>query len=255
MRSHRLGIAIRDISLIDPFQRPALPFQVPGAVALLIDELASRARFTNLLLVLAHPDDAEIWCGGTILKYARAGAKVDIIVMVSDEPHRIEEAIEALRLIHNVTVRFMDGESCVDFSTRQNATSLFELINSGQYGAVITHAPDDIHIDHRRCFELLQLSLFHGRFDTETPRIYVCNSYSGKTGDGRLFEPTNLVDVSEFAEQKQALIAAHKSQRFQYYIDMVDKMDRFYGAMAGVDRAECFKRLMLHKSSSGPGVL
>jgi LmbE family N-acetylglucosaminyl deacetylase len=35
----------------------------------------------NILAIGAHPDDIEFGCGGTLIKYARKGAHLEILVM------------------------------------------------------------------------------------------------------------------------------------------------------------------------------
>ena len=37
----------------------------------------------NVLAVVAHPDDVEMWCGGTLRKYAEQGHKVSIIIVTN----------------------------------------------------------------------------------------------------------------------------------------------------------------------------
>jgi hypothetical protein len=42
-------------------------------------------RIHRVLCIVAHPDDAEFFCGGTLLLLARAGAEVDLVVVTSGD--------------------------------------------------------------------------------------------------------------------------------------------------------------------------
>ena len=35
----------------------------------------------NILAIGAHPDDIEFGCGGTLLKYAKSGGKISLLIL------------------------------------------------------------------------------------------------------------------------------------------------------------------------------
>ena len=44
----------------------------------------------NIVYVLAHPDDAEIWCGGTILTQIEKGDNVKVVYLYSTKDRKRE---------------------------------------------------------------------------------------------------------------------------------------------------------------------
>ncbi|MFT6816024.1 MAG: LmbE family N-acetylglucosaminyl deacetylase, partial [Sphingobacteriales bacterium] len=60
----------------------------------------------DILIFAAHPDDAELGCGGTISKHVRAGKKVGVIDLTKgelgsrgDAELRLEEAENSSKLL------------------------------------------------------------------------------------------------------------------------------------------------------------
>ena len=52
------------------------------------------AKKLNVLAVCAHPDDPEILCGGTLLKYRKQGHNVFIVLTTSGLPGKNQQASE-----------------------------------------------------------------------------------------------------------------------------------------------------------------
>lgn len=202
---------------------------------------------SGIFMLLAHPDDAEIWCGGTILKAAAAGQKVTAAIAVST-PVRRQEAREAATFVSNMELHFLNAQTCTEFSVVEHATEVADILQSYPFQSIITHSREDINPDHRSCYRLLQLALFHTKRGFVVPNIYLCNSYNGLTGDGNIFQPDCYVDISDVVERKEQMIRCHKSQRYDVYIEMCRRMDAFYGLIAGVDRAEGYSRLLIRNS-------
>ena len=45
----------------------------------------------KILVIVAHPDDEVLGCGGTILKHSLNGDSIDLIVMSNGEDARIDK--------------------------------------------------------------------------------------------------------------------------------------------------------------------
>jgi LmbE family N-acetylglucosaminyl deacetylase len=44
-----------------------------------------RETIGRVMVIVAHPDDADSWAGGTVAKFSRSGAKVAYVVVTSGE--------------------------------------------------------------------------------------------------------------------------------------------------------------------------
>lgn len=109
----------------------------------------------DILVVAAHPDDAELGCGGTIAKHTALGDKVGIIDLTRGElgtrgtPETREEEAAASARILGVAVR--DNLELPDGFFQNDAESqlaLIRAIRKYQPRILIANAVYDRHIDH-----------------------------------------------------------------------------------------------------------
>ncbi len=118
-----------------------------------------------VLVVVAHPDDAEFQCGGTLSKWTRRGAAVHHLVLTdgskgtwdrdADQAELVErrrlEQVRASELLGGATVTFLgetDGELVADVTTRDRVC---EVIRRLRPDVVLGHDPWKryrLHPDH-----------------------------------------------------------------------------------------------------------
>ena len=121
------------------------------------------------LIVVAHPDDVEAHCGGTVARLAAGGCDVRLIVCTSGEkgtsdrgmsPERLAERREAeqldaaqvLGITSTIFLRYPDGEVCNDSTLRGQ---IVRQIRAQRPDLVVTHDPEfpwpayTAHRDHR----------------------------------------------------------------------------------------------------------
>ena len=180
----------------------------------------------DALVINAHPDDAEVAMGGTILKMIAQGTKVGILDLTrgelgtrgTDETRKVEADEAAWRM--NLTVRhcinLRDGFFMVD---ERNIHDLIRVIRRYRPQIVFGNPPSDRHPDHDRAHALIKEAFFlSGLIKVETlddnglpqkpwrPRKFFCyiQSYSPA--------PDFVVDISPFWEQKKHVMAAYHSQ-------------------------------------------
>ena len=122
----------------------------------------------DILVLAAHPDDAELGCAGTIAAHVALGQQVGIVDFTRGElgtrgsaKLRAEEA-EASRQVLGVTVRenlgFADGGFVND---RQHQLEIIKMIRRFQPDAVLANAIHDRHPDHGRGAELARDACFY----------------------------------------------------------------------------------------------
>ncbi len=139
-----------------------------------------------MLTVMAHPDDAELWGGGTLAIHAQAGAPVTIAVPRTNEVRDREAAAGAEAL--GAALRLLD---------ELTADSLRGLLTELRPEVVITHNVDDIHPDHQQAAQTLLAALPEVVITTEYPRrIYTCDGYHNLHRDGRPLHLPVIVDVT-----------------------------------------------------------
>ena len=181
----------------------------------------------DILVFAAHPDDAELACSGTILKYTSEGKKVGVVDLTQGElgtrgsaELRAQEAAasaEILGLAIRENLGLRDGFFLND---EVNRLKVIEAIRKYQPEIVLANAYSDRHPDHGRASELINDAVFlSGLTKIETqldgrgqkpwrPRLllhYIQDRY---------IQPDILIDITPYWEQKLAAIRAFKSQFF-----------------------------------------
>jgi len=199
----------------------------------------------RLMAVMAHPDDAEIWCGGTLILHAEKGDAVRICSLsYKGESARGKEAQEgAKRIGCEVELLRLDDTAIRD--TDEAAEQLRRSIDSFRPDTIITHWFDDMHPDHEATFRVLRRALISyflvNAIDDfkAIPRIFCCDTYNSLGLRGP-FEPDRFVDVTRVWEKKVAAINAHKSQLLPIYLAFTEEQCRTHGKAAGTEWAEGF---------------
>jgi LmbE family N-acetylglucosaminyl deacetylase len=233
------------------------------------------------LAVLAHPDDAEFLCAGTLLRlHAEHGWTVHVATMTAgdcgsaehppDEIARVRraEGAAACRAVGfayhclgvlDLRVRYCDAQ----------LDAVCRLLNAVRPHAVFTHSPEDYHLDHEQTSTLVRAAAFaapinnflhrpghaeqHPPLD-RIPHLFYCDPLEGKDQFGRPVPPSTFVDVSSAIDKKAAMLAEHESQRAwlrkHHGVDnLVDSMKAWSGEQgkrAGVNFAEGFRQHLGH---------
>ncbi len=229
---------------------------IAGATLLGAEAFASKTtnESTNkkrkALIIGAHPDDPETGCGGTMLMLRKAGWEVVSVYLtkghggIEGKSHdeaatiRTQEAIEACKILetHPIFMTQIDGNAEV---TKARYAEMQELIAAEKPDIVFTHWPIDSHTDHRVCSTLVYNAWRRLDYNFE---LYYFEVMSGT--QSQLFQPTDYVDISTVANQKQAACLCHKSQNMEtLYNDWHIPMEQFRGLEFRCKRAEAFIHL------------
>ena len=190
-----------------------------------------------ILSLLAHPDDAEFLCAGTLIRLAREhGWQVHIASMAPgdcgsaelppDEIARVRRAEGAAaagvigatyHCVEERDLRIVYGEGPLGRVVR--------LMRQVRPRIVLTHSPADYMLDHEQtsviaraaCFAAAVPNFLCDRISEppldRIPHLYYCDPLEGKDALGRDVLPGFCVDVSGVIDTKAAMLAAHASQR------------------------------------------
>jgi N-acetylglucosamine malate deacetylase 1 len=212
----------------------------------------------RILAVMAHPDDAEIWCGGTIIRHVQAGDEVRIAILAGQAatPRWTETEEGARRLgCRAVPLGFLDTAIR---DTEPAVESLKEIFKSFWPDIILAHWGDDMHPDHEAAFLLVRRALLRtcleaGQDDLAAfPRTFCCDTYES-CGLRGAFNPDRYVDITGVWEAKLAALKAHASQYLSHYVEMISGQGASHGRVAGVALAEVFLYVPLFgRQDTGP---
>ncbi len=187
----------------------------------------------RLLILGAHPDEAEYAAGGLAALYRSFGHVVRMVSVTNGEaghhkvfgPKLIErrklEAANAASVIgaeHEVGDE-RDGRL---WNTEALRERLIRMIRSFKPDLVLSHRPQDYHPDHRN----LGQAVIDAAYLLTVPAICPDVPYLTKMPVfGALFdkftrpcpfEPTVVLDISPVWDRKMAMLEAHESQFFEW---------------------------------------
>ncbi len=222
-----------------------------------------------LLTLLAHPDDAEFLCGGTLLRLADEGWQMHVATMTPGDCGTMTDTrwgISATRtaegkaaadklgaIYHCLDER--DIYVCYDKPTLRKAVDLFRQVAPT---LVFTHAPRDYMMDHEMTSAVARAASFgYGAPNASThpliegscvPTLYYCDPLEGTDPLGHRVEPTTIIDISDQIDAKADLLACHASQRewlrahhgMDEYLESMKRQSRMRGDQANVAFAEAF---------------
>lgn len=181
----------------------------------------------DILVIAAHPDDAELGCSGTIAKQVSKGNKVGIVDLTHGEMGtrgtaelRLQEAEKAAQILGLAARENMGFQDVFFKDDAEHQLKLIEVIRKYQPEIVLANAITDRHPDHGKgsslasnaCFMsgLTKIETWYGGVKQTAwrPKFvyhYIQNNY---------IKPDFIVDISEHWETKVQSIAAFGSQFF-----------------------------------------
>jgi LmbE family N-acetylglucosaminyl deacetylase len=226
--------------------------------------------FSRALVLFAHPDDAEFFCGGTVARWSREGCDVHYVCATdgsagSNEPGTTREAMRAIReqemraaaeILGVTSVTFLgevDGFLAVTPETRRKVTREVRRLRPD-----VLVAPDPSrlwsgsgyinHADHKAAGELALCAVMpdaptrvmfqelegEGLEPFEVPNLYLSAE-----------EADTFVDITDTLEVKLKALSAHASQLGPDVEERVTARARELGERAGCEFAEGFRGFRL----------
>jgi N-acetylglucosamine malate deacetylase 1 len=148
----------------------------------------------DVLAIMAHPDDAELLCGGSLAKSAAAGQRVGIVDLTAGEmgsqgtPELRAREAEAAARILGIAVRRCAGlrDSLLENDERTRM-AVVALLRELRPRVVVTHWKVGRHRDHRIASELVRDACF-------------LSALRRLDAPGEPFRPVKLVHATAFRE-------------------------------------------------------
>ena len=223
----------------------------------------------NVLAIGSHPDDVEVFCAGTLLKYRRAGHRVFLALTTSGNigsnliegrqniaRTREAEQLEAARF-YDAQVRFLrhDDQGLLDGPELRRG--LIEAIRWADPQVIFTNYPGDRSTDHNVTGTVVgrvMLSLPGKNVPAGgTPLQGKPSLFYWDTAAGLDFQPEAYVDISAEMETKLQALACHQSQyawmdtfQIHNFADHCRIMSELRGLQAGCRYAEGFRAFRIH---------
>ncbi|MBI3411026.1 MAG: PIG-L family deacetylase [Planctomycetes bacterium] len=190
-------------------------------------------RSPRLLILGAHPDDADYAAGGLAAFYRRAGHVVHMVSMTNgDAGHhltfgpdlarrRLGEANAAAAVI-GATYEILDLHDGELLPTIENRRRVIALIRVFMPDLVLTHRPNDYHPDHRYTSQLLQDAAYMVTVPAIVPDVphLAANPVVAYLPDDFTrpypFEPTVAIDVGPVFDQIVSMLHCHASQFYEW---------------------------------------
>lgn len=223
-------------------------------------------QFQRVMAIIAHPDDAEFTCSGTLALWAGQGAEIGYVVCTDGgkgggDPSLSPEQLAAVRRAEQRAAADLLGAKEVVFlghpdgELSQVAGLEAELalhIRRFRPDILLTFdpwQPYQLHPDHR----VVGLAALNAVLAAGNPRFFPGQLTEGvqahRAETVYLFstdQPDAWVDITETFDRKMAAIDCHSSQVGDRpdIAAQVRRCNRDYGQQAGTTYAEAFK--MLH---------
>jgi LmbE family N-acetylglucosaminyl deacetylase len=201
----------------------------------------------NILVVVAHHDDLELGCGGTVARLCDEGHRVISAVMthsgyhgpdgniVRDREASLKEAELASKVLGYELFSF--DEDTFDMPvTDENIVKILNLINKFQIDTVFTHWHGDTHPPHKRTNTMVLHAC------RNVPRVLgmEINWYIGE----KPFSPNFFISID--SSQWKRKIKALKCYKTEFkragakWVKYLNNQTLNYGTKNGVSRAEGF---------------
>jgi len=220
----------------------------------------------DVLAFGAHADDAELSCGGTLIKLAGMGYKTGVVALTRGETgtrgsaeiraREFANAAEVMGLAAHKMLDIPDGRVEV---TWENKLKIIAEIRAHKPRIVFAPYWIDRHPDHENASQLVRASAYLAglkRIETAQEafrpvKVVFCQSRFE-------FAPSFIVDIADAHAKKMNAIRAYASQFHRpdlpestpasgetligrpEFLDLIEARDRRYGAQIGVKYGEPF---------------
>lgn len=214
----------------------------------------------DYLILAAHPDDAEIFCGGSALKWKSQGYKVGVADLTRGEAGtrgsvkirdaETEAANRILGLDLRVNLNLPDSKLA---DTRLEQKAVVEIIRSTRPKVLVAPWGPCRHPDHTAVHNLARSCFFlsgNGQFESELPR-YRPERMIFHLEMQDTIVPSFIVDISDCFDKKMNALHSYNSQFYtpetgetgtyigsKLFMDKVRARFTYYGSLIGAEYGE-----------------
>ncbi len=218
-------------------------------------------NFGKTLVVVAHPDDEVLGCGGLISKLINQGEQVRVVFVAEGSSCRYEAlnkqakeeinfrnqcGIEALRSLgvsshnfHNLPCGRLDKEPFIEI-----AKIIEKEISDYKPTTVLTHSSNDVHNDHKIIYRaVVQATRPVGKIVKNLLSFEILSSTEWNYTE--TFKPNIFVDITSTINAKINAMHCYSTEQPKHPHPRSDQVIRslatIRGSQSGVEYAEGFK--------------
>ena len=219
----------------------------------------------TILVVVSHPDDEVLGCGGTMAKHVQRGDDVHVLILGEGMTSRADSREAGLKEYDLRTLNKATEEAMKILGVRQVYT---EILPDNRFDEVAlldivkilertladvhphiiyTHHSGDLNIDHRRTFQAV-LTACRPQPGRSVREIFSCEVISSTEwsdpSPDRAFIPNTFIDISDTLELKLEAMSCYKTELREWphtrSLKAIEHLARWRGATVGVEAAEGF---------------
>lgn len=222
----------------------------------------------TVLVVVSHPDDEVLGCGGTMAKHIQHGDDVHVLILGEGMTSRAdsreaglkeydirtlnkatEEAMQVLGVHHIYSEILPDNR--FDEVALLDIVKIVERVLADVHPQIIyTHYSGDLNIDHRRTFQAV-LTACRPQPGRSVREIFSCEVLSStewaEPRPDQAFIPNTFVDISDTLELKMKAMASYKTELREWphtrSLKAIEHLARWRGTCVGVEAAEGFMQI------------
>lgn len=180
----------------------------------------------DVLAIAAHPDDAELGCGGTLMLHKKLGRRVGILDLTRGElgsrgsadlrDAEARAAAEFMRLDYRAQLGMADG---LFEETEANLLSMVRALRLTRPRVILANALSDRHPDHGRAAHLVRRAVFMSglpKFETFGDNNMKQDAFRPDLLlhyiQDHFRKPDLVVDITPFFHEKMEAIRCYTSQ-------------------------------------------
>lgn len=213
----------------------------------------------TIAIIVAHPDDEALGCGGSIAKHVASGDDVHVLFLADGVTSRgnitgnaYDERMDAANAAQTV----LGVKSIINFGfpdNRMDNVPLIDIVQTLEKSLakigpqiIYTHHAGDLNVDHRICSQAVMTACrpMPGSVVERIVTFEVLSSTEWGFPGLEPFIPNHFVDITQYIDKKVAALHAYATEMRQAphsrSIEHIRALARHRGHSIGVSDAEAF---------------
>ena len=193
----------------------------------------------SILFIMAHPDDAFVWCGGFIISCLKLKSNINVLSLSKAEKD-VEEKIEKIAEKHHFEYSSISKNEV-------DRDAILNILFKTQPDLIITHWFQDTHEYHRmtanlteKAIQKYKLEMYDKHNMPINIRCLQCDTYYSLGTSGDPFPGKTIIDISSYFSDKIDILKVVSPKYIKILEPMIRVQGAFYGGKIGCEYAEGF---------------